>query len=125
MGLLDGMLGNASEVDVKSIEKDLSGILMEGEQPEKAFKIIRDLIVFTRTRLILVDKQGLRGKKKEYHSIPYRSISHFSVETKGTFDRDAEMKIWLSGRGEPIEREFRKDDNILDVQRTLASFVLR
>jgi len=28
-----------------------------------AFKIVRDLIVFTRCGLILVDKQGLTGKK--------------------------------------------------------------
>ena len=42
-----------------------------------AFSLIRDLIVFTEFRLILVDKQGVTGKKTSYKSLPYRSISRF------------------------------------------------
>lgn len=44
----------------------------------------------------------MTGKKVEYHSLPYRSITHFAVETAGTFDLDAELKIWLSGLLIPI-----------------------
>ena len=44
--------------------------------------------------MIIVDKQGVTGKKVEYKSIPYKSISRFSVETSGHFDLDAELKIW-------------------------------
>ena len=40
---------------------------------------------------MLVDKQGLTGSKVEYHSVPYRSITHLSIETAGTFDLDAEL----------------------------------
>ena len=56
-------------------------ILLEGENVNAAFKLVRDIIVFTDKRLILVDKQGLTGKKTEIQSIPYKSISRFSVET--------------------------------------------
>lgn len=80
-------------------------------------------MVFTDKRLILVDKQGVTGKKVEYHSIPYKSITHFSVESAGHFDLDAELKIWISGTNEPISKEFKKDKNIYDVQRTLAKYV--
>jgi hypothetical protein len=74
---------------------------------------------------VLVDKQGLTGKKVEYHSIPYKSITHFAVETAGRFDRDAEMKIWISGNPVPIEREFKKSSNlIVGVQKTLAQYIL-
>jgi hypothetical protein len=87
--------------------------------------LIRDFFVFTNKRLVLVDKQGLTGKKVEYHSIPYKSITHFSVETAGRFDRDAEMKIWISGIREPIEREFKKGtDVIVGVQKALARYIL-
>jgi len=55
--------------------------------------LIRALFVFTNKRLILVDKQGLTGNKVEYHSLPYRIITHFSVETAGHFDLDAELKV--------------------------------
>ncbi|WP_138417101.1 PH domain-containing protein [Aquibacillus sediminis] len=124
MGLLDGFLGNASEVDIKKVETDLENVLTDNEKLQNAFKIIRDLIVFTDKRLILIDKQGMTGKKVEYHSIPYGSVTHFSVETAGNFDLDAELKIWISGSAEPVSKEFRKDDNIHKVHQTLGKFVL-
>jgi hypothetical protein len=123
--MLQGLFGNASEVDAKSLQNDLNAILVEGEVIVKGFRIIRDLFIFTDKRLILVDKQGLSGKKAEYHSIPYRSISHFSVETAGTFDMDAEMKIYISGNMNPIQREFRRGADIKGVQKTLAQFILK
>lgn len=125
MGILSGLLGNASEVDVQSIERELEQLLAPGENIERAFKLIRDLLVFTDKRLILVDKQGVTGKKTEYHSIPYKSITHFAVETAGHFDLDAELKIWLSGTHEPIMKQFRKDKNISDVQKTLAACIFK
>ena len=123
--MLQGLFGNASEVNAKDIQKDLDALLVEGEQVVRAFRIIRDLFIFTDKRLVLIDKQGMTGKKAEYHSIPYRSISHFSVETAGTFDMDAEMKIYISGNMTPIEREFKRGADIIGVQKTLAQFVLR
>jgi len=54
------------------------------------------LFIFTNKRLILVDKQGITGKKIEYFSVVYKSISRFSIETAGNFDLDAELKIWIS-----------------------------
>ncbi|MBD8068194.1 PH domain-containing protein [Bacillus sp. PS06] len=125
MGFLDGIMGNASEADIHSVSKELEMILADHEKVEKAFKLIRDLIVFTDKRLILIDKQGISGKKVEYHSIPYRSVTHFSVETAGTFDLDAELKIWISSTTEPVAKQFKKDKNIYDVQKALASYVLK
>ncbi|MED4834092.1 cytoplasmic protein [Priestia megaterium] len=124
MGILDGLLGNASEADIRGTEKDLQNILIVNERVEQAYKVIRDLMVFTTKRLIIVDKQGVTGKKTDYHSIPYKTITHFSVETAGTFDLDAELNIWVSGSSAPISKEFRKDKNIYDVQKVLASYVL-
>lgn len=125
MGLLDGLMGNASEINLGEVEKELEVILIDNERIEKGYKLIRDLFIFTNTRLILVDKQGVTGKKVEYHSIPYKSITHFSVETAGTFDMDAELKIWVSSTTEPIKKQFKKDKNIYDVQKAIASFVAR
>ncbi|WP_374723020.1 PH domain-containing protein [Peribacillus tepidiphilus] len=125
MGILDGLMGNVTEVDIKEVEKELSVIITENERVEKAYKLIRDLIVFTNTRLILIDKQGMTGKKVEYHSIPYKSITHFSVETAGTFDLDAELKIWISSTALPITKQFKKDKSIFDVQKALATYVAK
>lgn len=125
MGLMDGLLGNASEIDASKLQAELAQILMSTERVEKAYQLIRDLIVFTNKRLILIDKQGLTGSKIEYHSIPYRSIIHFSIETSGHFDLDAELKIWVSGSQVPIQKEFNRKLNIYQVQNVLAEYILK
>lgn len=125
MGIFSGIMGNASEIDTKEIESEVGPLLYDSEQITKAFKLIRDLIVFTNSRLILVDKQGITGKKIEYHSIPFRSITHFAVETAGHLDLDAELKIWISGNSSPITKEFKKDKNIFEVQKALANSIAR
>ena len=91
MGVLDGVLGNASKIDPAKIQQEFSQVLTAGERVEHAYQLIRDYFVFTDKRLVLVDKQGMTGAKIEYHSIPYRSITHFSIETAGAFDLDAEL----------------------------------
>ena len=123
MGLLDGLLGNASEIDVSEVGGDFAQVLAPGERVEKAYQLIRDLFVFTDKRLILVDKQGLTGKI-EYHSLPYKGITHFSVETAGHLDLDAELKIWISGSSMPIQKQFNRNLNIYEVQSVLAGYVL-
>lgn len=125
MGLLDGMMGNASKIDSAKIQSEFGQILCAGEQVEHAYQLIRDYFVFTNKRFVVVDKQGVTGSKVEYHSIPYRSITHFSIETGGTFDLDAELKIWISSTAEPIRKQFNKRLSIYEVQSVLASYVLR
>jgi Bacterial PH domain len=123
--MFQGLFGNSTEINAKELQKDLDATMVEGETVVKAFKIVRDLFVFTDKRLLLIDKQGLTGKKAEYHSIPYKSISRFSVETAGTFDMDAEMKIYISGNPTPIRREFKRGTDIVGVQKVLAGFILK
>lgn len=125
MGLLDSLLGNASEVTISEIQAEFAQILAPNERIEKAYRLVRDMYIFTDKRLILVDKQGITGKKVEYHSIPYRSITHFSIETAGHFDLDAELKLWVSGSPTPIERKFNKSLNIYLLQSVLAQYVLK
>ena len=125
MGLLDGMLGNASKIDPAKIQQEFSKILLPGEAVEHAYQLIRDYFVFTNKRFVLVDKQGMTGSKVEYHSIPYRSITHFSIETAGSFDMDAELKIWVAGGGPPFRKQFNKKLSIYEVQAVLSSYVLR
>ena len=125
MGFFDGVIGNASEVNAAEIQREYAKILSSNERIEKAYKLIRDLFIFTNKRLILVDKQGLTGKKVEYHSIPYKSITHFSIETAGHLDLDAELKIWISGNALPLQKQFNKNLNIYELQSVLAEYVLK
>lgn len=125
MGLFDGLMGNASEVNIQEVQKEFSNILSSTESIEKAYKLVRDMFIFTNKRLILVDRQGVTGKKVEYHSIPYKSITHFSIETAGNFDLDAELKIWISGTQLPVQKQFNKSLNIYELQSVLAEYVLK
>jgi hypothetical protein len=125
MGLLDGMMGNASKIDAAKIQDEFERILAPHERVEHAYQLIRDYFVFTDKRLVVVNKQGITGSKVEYHSIPYKSITNFSIETGGTFDLDAELKIWISGSALPIQKQFNKKLSIYEVQAVLASYVMK
>jgi hypothetical protein len=125
MGLFDSLLGHGSRVDPADLRKRLDGVLIDGEEAQLAFRVVRDFFVFTQFRLILVDIQGLTGSKVDYTTIPYRAITRFSVETAGTFDLDSELRIWVSGSPAPIERTLGKGSDVRSIQRALATGISR
>ena len=120
MGLIDTLLGHASEKNLEKIGEDFAPLLAPGETLQRAFGLVRDLIVFTDRRLIFVNKQGVTGSKIEYLSVPYRSIVMFSIETAGHFDLEAELRIWVSGQAAPIERSLGRDAGARDIVALLA-----
>ena len=124
MGLLSGLMGNASEVDDSDLEKVLANTLIEGEHVEKAYKVIRDMFIFTNKRLILIDKQGVTGSKMEMVSIAYSKITKFSKESAGHFDLDAELKIWIGSDPTPLTKEFKAGDNINEVYRVISQHAI-
>jgi hypothetical protein len=106
---------------------NMRNLLLGNETPLFAVKTIRDTAVFTDKRILIGDKQGLTGKKIEYCTIPYKSIITYSIETAGTFDLDAEIKLTLSG-GIAVELQFYKDKNmnqlLFKVYETISRFLL-
>ncbi len=124
MGLLDHLLGNATEVNTEALQRELETLFVADERVEKAFRVFRDLMVFTNQRLLLVDVQGVTGSKKAYHSIPYRAITQFSVSTAGSFDLDSELRIWVAGGGVPLTKQLRKGADVVGIQRHLATRVM-
>ena len=95
-------------------------VLMAEESVGMEFKGLRDAAIFTDLRLIVIDPQGLRGKKVELTSFPWRQVSAFSVENSGTFDLDAELKLAGSGFG-IVKLQFAKGTDMTAV----ADFVNR
>lgn len=125
MGIIDTILGNASQANAEKVQKEYAQVFIPGEEVKAAYKLMRDMFVFTDKRFVLIDKQGITGKKVEYLSVPYKSIKYFSVETAGRFDRDAELKIWIGNKPTPtIEKELKKGVDIISLQRTLAYYIL-
>ena len=124
MGLLNTILGNASQVNINEIKAQFENVLVENENIEAAFSLFRDKMVFTNKRIIFLDKQNVTGSKKEYLSVPYHAISVFSVESAGTFDADAEIKLWVRELGQ-ITKKVGKNTDILQIQKILASYILK
>ena len=66
--------------------------------------------------------QGLTGKKKSYETLPYSSISRFSVETAGTMDMDSEIDIYVSSATTPtVALEIRDNEALKEIQNLLAT----
>jgi hypothetical protein len=125
MGLIDTLLGHAGEKSIDKLADDFAPLLAPGESLQRAFGLIRDLVVFTDRRIILVNKQGVTGSKVEYLSIPYRSIVMFSLETAGHFDLEAELRVWVSGQPTPISRSLGRDSGAQDILALLAQHAPR
>ncbi len=104
--------------------QDMVGeLLIEGESIQSSFKGMRDMVIFTNKRLIVVNVQGFSGKKRDYSSVPYSKIQAFSVESAGTFDRDAELELYFSGLGK-VRLEFNAKFDVKAFNRFLGSYIL-
>lgn len=124
MGFFSGLLGNAGVVDPQKLAKDYGRLLADGESIDVGFALLRDTFVFTNKRLILIDISGITGSKIEYLSVPYSKITKYSIQTAGTFDLDAELKIWVGSDPDPIAKTFTRNANIYDLQQVLAKYTL-
>lgn len=125
MSIFDRLTGNAGKVDNTQADKVVGEILTSSETIVSTYKLVRDYIVFTNKRLILIDIQGV-GTKREIQSIPYKSISRFAIETAGTGDIDSEIDIFISSASEPVVKlELgRNKSNLNEIARTLAEEIL-
>ena len=74
--------------------KEIQSVLLPGEEILQCYATIRDQACLTNKRIIIMDKQGLTGRKVEVYSLPYRSIDMWSSENTGTFDFNSELELW-------------------------------
>ncbi len=125
MGLFTGAAKNTGSTEARKFSSDYGQLLVDGEIIEVGFVVLRDTFLFTNKRLILVDIQGISGQQIEYLSIPYSRITKFSVQTGGSFDLNAELKLWIGSDSIPMEKRFSKDVNVYEVQKVLASHILK
>ena len=101
MGLLDklggqlvqGVLGNMSEIPVEQLTQEFGAYLMEGEEIKTGFKLVRDAMIITDKRIIQFDKQGTTGQKMRVNSIFLDTICAVTAETSGFGLDDSELEI--------------------------------
>ena len=125
MGIFTAAAKTTNMQETKKFHSEYGQLLVDGEIIEAGFVVLRDTFLFTNKRLILIDIQGISGKQIEYISVPYSKIMKFSIQTGGSFDLNAELKLWLGSDSIPLEKHFSKDINVYEVQKILASHVLK
>ncbi|MEX0913772.1 MAG: PH domain-containing protein [Demequina sp.] len=110
---------------VNNAEADalFSPLLLDGETIYMSFKGMRDMVVFTSTRIISLNVQGVSGKKKDFTSLPYAKVQAWSVETAGTLDIDAELTLWLTGAGQ-VRFDFAGQVDVVYLSKLIAHYVL-
>src|SRR4051812_44451266 len=111
------------ETDKDGMAEKVRPLLVAGEELIASFKASRDYVVFTNKRIITVNVQGLTGKKQDFTSLPYSKVQAYSIETAGTFDRDAELELWFSGLGK-VRLEFSGQYDVQGLSRMIGSFIL-
>lgn len=100
---------------------NLEPLLLSGEQVISSYSSFRDYVAFTNKRIIVVNVQGVTGKKKDFTSIPYSKIQTFSIETAGTFDLDCELEIYISSIGKLVF-EFTGGSDIVSIGKIIAEY---
>ncbi len=112
-----------SEVSPDTFEKTVSMFYIDGEETIACYKAMRDYMIFTNKRMIVVDVQGIMGKKQDFSSFPYSKIQAFSVKTAGILDVDTDVDIVFAGLG-TIHLEFTTQTNVAKLLRLIGGFTL-
>lgn len=121
--MLQGLLGNVSEIPVEKAYEEFAPILIDGEEIQKAYVLIRDMLVFTNFRVISLDKQGVTGKKQSLTTIPYKSIHKIAKVSAGLMDLNAELVIHTRGEM-PQTFQFSKGVDINEVYKFLSYYII-
>lgn len=123
-----GIIGDSNTFNLKQIElskvrKEVLDFLVGGEDMVQAFETIRDQVIFTTKRIIVVNVQGITGKKKSYISYPYSKVQYFGVESAGLIDIDSELILAFTD-GSKLSFDFRSNVDIIKISKCIAQFVL-
>ncbi len=104
-------------------DSEIQSILTEEEHIIQCYKTARDQAALTNKRIIIMDKQGITGKKIEIYSIPYRSIDMWSSENVGKlFDINSELELWTKAGHFKLKLDPRCD--IREFDRILGKGIL-
>ena len=72
MEFRDKPMENLIRLQEKDICKNARALLLDGESIVGAYKTVRDQVIFTTHRIIMVDMQGVTGTRQQIFVLPYR-----------------------------------------------------
>ena len=113
-------LSNLSTADVSVFKDLLDDILIPNEEVCTVLQFHRDGVVFTSRRIIIINIQGIGGKKKTVLSLPYRSIQAYSMDDHDNFRN---LDISFHGLG-TLTLGFLGKSKLIEVYNFISSKIL-
>ena len=120
---LDSNFLNLKEMNIKEMRPEVNNLLVEGEEIKCAFKTLRDQVIFTDSRIFVVNVKGVTGKKIAYFSYPYSKIQYYGIETAGLLDIDSELLLTFSN-GHILQFDFKSNVDIRMINSLISKYVL-
>lgn len=114
---------NLKEISVKQVRSEVTMLLIAGENIVQCFQTVRDQVIFTNKRVIVVNVQGITGKKVSYISYPYSNILYFGIETAGVLDIDSEL-IMTFANGTILQFDFKSRVDIKSICANIQQYIL-
>ena len=114
---------NLKQIDLSKVRKEVFDFLVADEDLIQAFETIRDQVVFITKRILVLNVQGITGKKKSYISYPYSKVQYFGIETAGVLDIDSELLLAFND-GSKLSFDFKSNVDITKISKCIAQFVL-
>ena len=125
MEFRDKPMQNLIRIKEKDICKNVQALLLEGETIVGAYKTVRDQVVFTSHRIIMVDMQGVTGTRQEIFVLPYKKVLHFGIQTAGFGDplQTSELTVCFADEHE-AKFGFIGQEELLAVARAISRCIL-
>lgn len=95
MEFRDKPMENLIRLQEKDICKNARALLLDGESIVGAYKTVRDQVIFTTHRIIMVDMQGVTGTRQQIFVLPV---------PQGAALRDPDGRLWRPGAGIAADR---------------------
>ncbi len=124
MKQLQAFMHPRADFKLSALQKELKAILTPHETVEKAYLLAQNIFVFTDKRLIIGDPVGFAEAQFPCHTIPYRSITHFSLIPLPDLTAGMELSIWLQGDSQPLLIPLDESPAMPELHCSLADYVL-
>lgn len=121
--LFDANTFNLKEINESEIRPEVEDFYVAGEITIQAFQTLRDQVIFTNKRIMVINVQGITGKKVSYLSYPYSKVQYFGIETAGFLDIDSEL-ILAFNNGAHLQFDFRSHVDIKKICAYISSYVI-
>ena len=103
MEFRDKPMENLIRLQEKDICKNARALLLDGESIVGAYKTVRDQVIFTTHRIIMVDMQGVTGTRQQIFVLPYRKVLLCTGDMGFGSAKTYDLEVWL-----PAQNTYRE-----------------